>query len=307
MACSRTCAPAWPSATANASSAYADRPCAGCHAGPEAAAAKWRERVGAEEVSRDAIRSLGARRITLRAGASDVELLEPDGTGIVESELKRRGRAHLFAAGAAATDPSRVAEQARRSGARHGEEHGRHYLTVEIENVPIRFVISSEETREPVGDLDFLYEVTVLVADQKKAVARIRDVFGLHARHFHPITSEHFGYTGVLTLFREGALHRFEVITPTDKTKTMGRFHEREGAAFYMAFAESARMEKIERGTKEAGAGVTVDRPATRDDSRTADQLWLHPSTLGGMMLGISRPSMAWQWSGHPERVVSID
>ena len=34
-----------------------------------------------------------------------------------------------------------------------------------------------------------------------------------------------------------------------------------------------------------------------------ADTLFLHASTLGGIMLGISRPTQAWQWSGHPERV----
>jgi hypothetical protein len=276
---------------------------------PDAAAAaeKWRERVGAEEISRGAIRALGAKRITLRAGASDIELLEPDGTGIVESELKRRGRAHLFAAGAAASDPSRVTDHARRAGARHTEDGGRHYLTLEVEGAPIRFVVSPEARREPVGDLDFLYEVTVLAGDQKHAVALIRDAFALDERHFTTITSEHFGYTGVLTLFREGALHRFEVITPIDKTKTMGRFHAREGASFYMAFAESARMARIKREAKKASAGITVDRPASRPETATADQLWLHPPALGGMMLGISRPSMAWRWSGHPERVVPID
>ncbi|MBV9331640.1 MAG: hypothetical protein JOZ55_08820, partial [Alphaproteobacteria bacterium] len=133
------------------------------------------------------------------------------------------------------------------------------------------------------------------------------DLFGLESSRFADITSETFGYSGVLTLFREGALHRFEVITPLDQSKTMGRYHAREGASFYMAFAESARMAHIERKAKASAAGITVDRPKTRDERRTADQLWLHPSALGGAMLGISRPSMAWRWSGRPERVVSID
>jgi hypothetical protein len=73
-----------------------------------------------------------------------------------------------------------------------------------------------------------------------------------------------------------------------------------------MAFAESAAMTKIERAANSVHAGVTVDRPATRASSLTADQLWLHPPSLGGMMLGISRPTMAWRWSGHPERVTDI-
>jgi hypothetical protein len=73
-----------------------------------------------------------------------------------------------------------------------------------------------------------------------------------------------------------------------------------------MAFAESAAMTKIERAANEAHAGITVDRPATRAQTLTADQLWLHPPALGGMMLGVSRPTMAWRWSGHPERVKDI-
>ena len=272
----------------------------------EDAAEKWQRLLGAEEVRRDKIAGLGARRLTLRAGGSDIEILEPDGAGTIADELRRRGRAHFFAAGASSPDPGAVARHAKAKGASHAEESGRHYLTLAIEGAPIRFVISPEDAREPVGDLDFLYEATILAADQARAVEQIRDAFALDDTHFTTITSDHFGYTGVLTLFREGALHRFEVITPLDRQKTMGRFHAREGTSFYMAFAESARMAHIERAAKAADAGLTLDRPEGRAASRTADQLWLHPPSLGGMMLGVSRPSMAWRWSGHPERVVPI-
>lgn len=272
----------------------------------KAAARLWVERVGAEQVARDRVSALGAKRITLRAGRSDIELLEPDGTGLVESELKRRGRAHLFAAGASARDPDRVADQAKRKGAQHESEADQHFLSVEIEGVPVRFVITEERDREPAGLLDFLYEVTLLAADQTGAVARIAEIFALEQSHFTTIRSEAFGYTGVLTLFRPGELHRFEVITPTDGQKTMGRYLAREGVSFYMAFGESARIGEIESDAKSAGAGLTVDRPATRGASQSPDQLWLHPPALGGMMLGVSRPTMAWQWSGHPERVTAI-
>ena len=140
---------------------------------------------------------------------------------------------------------------------------------------------------------------------QARSIAS-REVFNLDQSHFTTITSDTFGYTGVLTLFREGALHRFEVITPTDMTKTMGRYYTRERASFYMAFAESAAIADIERMAQVSKAGITVDRPATRADSLPADQLWLHPPALGGMMLGVSRPTMAWRWSGHPERVEAL-
>lgn len=275
---------------------------------PDAAGAadKWRSLLGAAEVGRDRVDSLSARRITLRVGTSDVELLEPDGAGLVADELKRRGRAHLFAAGASSPHAGSAAHLAERSGA-DVQAYGDAYLvTIEIEGAPIRFVISKESHRYPAGDIDFLYEATVLAADQAEAVDRIAHTFALDKSHFTTITSETFGYTGVLTLFREGALHRFEVITPTDMTKTMGRYYTRERASFYMTFGESAAMADIERMALVSKVGMTVDRPATRDATKTADQLWLHPPSLGGMMLGISRPTMAWRWSGHPERVEEI-
>ena len=138
------------------------------------------------------------------------------------------------------------------------------------------------------------------------AVDQIARTFNLDRTAFTTITSEAFGYTGVLTLFHPDRLHRFEVITPIDMAKTMGRYYGREGASYYMAFAESREMPLIERLAGEAGAGITLDRPDSRDPALTADQLWLHPATLGGMMLGVSRPTMAWRWSGKPERVEAI-
>ena len=184
-----------------------------------AAARAWADVLGAEEGSREPCPAL--RRV-VRAGRSDVEFLEPDGAGVVADALSRRGRAHVWAAGAAASDPAAAAQTARAAGARVEAEGLRHHVEIEIEGAPIRFVISPEAEREPAGRLDFLYEATVLAADQAGAVARIRDVFGLDESVFTTITSEMFGYTGVLTLFQPGQLHRFEVITPIDPSKTMG-------------------------------------------------------------------------------------
>jgi hypothetical protein len=248
--------------------------------------------------------ALGAYRTVVRAGRSDVEFLQPDGTGAIADALSRRGRAHVWAAGAASPDPGAVAGTARAAGARVGSEGDRVHVELEIEGAPIRFVISPEAERTPAGRLDFLYEATVLAADQAGAVARIRDAFGLDESVFTTITSEMFGYTGVLTLFRAGQLHRFEVITPIDRDKTMGRYHAREGACFYMGFAEASDLLDVERQIRPGG--VTIDRPEGRRADQAPDQVWIHPPTLGGVMLGVSRPSMAWMWSGHPERVLPV-
>ena len=273
---------------------------------PDAAAgvSAWKRVLGAEEVRRGAVPGLGAIRTVVRAGRSDVEFLQPDGTGPVADALARRGRAHVWAAGAASPDPAAAARTARSAGARVEAEGDRYHIELEIEGAPIRFVVSPEAERQPAGRLDFLYEATVLAADQAGAVARIRDAFGLDETGFTTITSELFGYTGVLTLFRPGQLHRFEVITPIDPTKTMGRYHAREGASFYMGFAEASDLTVIEAAIPVGG--VTIDRPEGRSPNVNPDQVWIHPPTLGGVMLGVSRPSMAWMWSGFPERVTPL-
>lgn len=270
----------------------------------EAAGGAWRRFLGAEEVLRERAPGLAAIRRVLRVGRSDIEFLEPDGAGPIADALSRRGRGHVWAAGAASPDPGAVAKTAGAAGAAVEADGGRHIVTLEIEGAPIRFVISPEQERTPAGRLDFLYEATVLAADQAGAVARIRDVFGLDETVFTTITSEMFGYTGVLTLFRAGQLHRFEVITPIDREKTMGRYHAREGACFYMGFAEASDLKGLEEQLPESGA--TIDRPEGRRRDQTPDQIWIHPPTLGGVMLGVSRPTMAWMWSGHPERVTPI-
>jgi hypothetical protein len=268
---------------------------------------KWCALVGAKIKKIDSVPELSAKRITLCAGSSEIELLEPNDEGPTSIELRRRGRSHLFAAGATTNDPTRVAEHAKSHGAKVTTLDDRYLIEIEIEGSPIRFVVSHESVRTQIGSLDFLYEATVLASNQAHAVARISETFALDPRHFTTITSDEFGYSGVLTLFREGSLHRFEVITPTDHTKTMGRYYAREGASYYMAFAESSSMTLVEENARSLNAGITVDRPKDRPISLTADQLWLHPQALGGIMLGISRPTMAWNWSGHPERVNHLE
>ena len=155
------------------------------------------------------------------------------------------------------------------------------------------------------GDIDWLYEVTLLVPDEEKASARYAHLFDLDPDNFVKIDSEHYGYRGILTLFHPDLLGRFEVITPYHLDKTMGRYFTKFGEDFYMAYAESPNTVMLEERVKEMGLGHTVTPPGKPDD-RPSDTLFLHPDALGGMMLGISRPTMGWQWSGHPERVEEI-
>jgi hypothetical protein len=142
--------------------------------------------------------------------------------------------------------------------------------------------------------------------DPDAATKRIIALFGLNSDNCVPIDSKPFGYTGILTLFNRSRLDRFEIITPSDPQNTISRYLARTGASFYMPFGESARLHAIEKRAKSLDAGTTATRPDGRGVHQTPDQLWILPQGLDGLMLGLSRPTIAWRWSGHPERVEPV-
>lgn len=266
------------------------------------AARCWIALLRAEPAGEDRVASLGARRTRMRLGNGFVELLEPDGAGRIADAVAKRG-AHLYAAGAATDDVAALVAHLRTQGVEPVEEGGQAFVDpAAVGDVGFRVVVSADENLDPVGDVDFFYETTLLVPDASTAAGRCASLFGLDPDAFVPIDSEHYGYSGTLTLFDREQLGRFEVVTPNDSSKTMGRFFSRFGEAFYMAFAESSALGAIEDRARELGAGHTPEPPP---EGRTgaANTVFLHPSALGGMMLGLSRPTQAWQWSGHPERV----
>jgi len=271
-----------------------------------AAAQKWREVLNAEPGGSDKVACLGAKRTSYRIGRGWVEFLEPDGEGAVADALKRRGGAHLYSAGAACNDMDAMRAHLEKVGAKPVTEGGQVFIDpVNTGPGTPRTVVSADEDLPPVGDLDWLYEVTLLVPNEETASERYARLFDLNPDNFVPIESKQYGYRGILTLFHPDLLGRFEVINPYDTTKTMGRFFQKFGEEFYMAYGESAKVLEIEERVREAGLGHTVT-PEGKPEDRPSDTLFLHPETLGGMMLGISRPTMGWQWSGHPERVEQI-
>jgi len=266
----------------------------------------WQSILGAEVSGTDKIACLGAERTSLRLGSGIVELLQADGAGVVADAVASRG-SHMFGAGVSCTDLTEVRNMLSPQFNNVVEEGSQ--LFVDGHDIGIkglRVVVSKHEDRPAVGLADFFYEATLLAANSVEETAKFARVFSLDAQEFVEINSPPFGYSGTLTLFRKDLLHRFEVITPLVPCNTMGRFFEKTGPCLYMAYAESSDLLEIERRVKARGEAITVDRPEGRGEDQVADGLWLHPKSLGGMMLGLSRPSQAWRWSGHPERVEPI-
>lgn len=263
---------------------------------PEAApvAKAWGEVLGAEVDAEDAVAGLAARRTRLRLGIGRVDILEPDGQGRVQDAVRRRG-GHLYAAGAATADPRDVLVALQQRGIDHLAEGTLVEGDVWVDaGHGLMLAIDLDTPLPAVGRVDELYEVTSLVDDAAQAVHGLVELFGLRASAFEPIASKEYGYAGTLTLFDPDRLHRFEVIHPHDADKTMGRYYTKHGESLYMCFAETGALAAITESLAEHGA------PHTAVGGHTT---FIHPKALGGVMVGLSRRTYAWTWSGHPERV----
>lgn len=269
------------------------------------AALGWVELLGAQHDGDDRVACLGATRSRYRLGDGFVEFLEPDGAGPVAEAVGARG-GHLFAGGMATPDVDALAAHLSSRGVEAPRDGAQLFLNeTHTGGHGLRLVVSPDDAQPSVGAVDQLYEVTNLVADAETAVKEYVALFGMEDKAFQPIASADYGYAGTLTLLDDDRLDRFEVITPTDLDKTMGRYFSRFGESLYMCFAETGELTTIEERCRAHGHAFTrVPPDQGSTDGRPPDTVFLHPGALGGMMLGLSRRSVAWVWSGHPERVV---
>lgn len=270
---------------------------------PAAAAAGWEQFLDAMPAGNSRRPALGAMAHYWRLGDGWVEILEPEGDGVVSRALAARGP-HLFAGGFTTRDVHAFAEHLDARGVEPLWDEERLVLDSAATGIQgLRIVVGPHAPERPVGLIDTFYELTDLVDDAAAESARAAEVLGLDRSAFQPIESEQYGYRGELTLFNPDRLDRLELITPTREGTTMERFHRRVGSGLYMAFAETGRLDEIERRVREAGVGHTAEPAPGQRDALGIHTLFLHPETLGGMMLGLSRLSYAWTWSGQPERV----
>ena len=258
------------------------------------AADTFREVLGAEKAREDELRIFNAKRAVVQAGESEFELLEPAGDGAVASHLERWGEG-IFAAGFSTDDPGALARRMDDRGLPFGEEGGQIFIEPD-QTRGMRTVITRSSEREPVGLISSLYEVTNIVEDHEEAASFYADAFGLDASRFSPIKSEQWGYTGTLTLFNPPArLDRIELTQITEPSLAMGRFFARRGPSIYMCYAETDNTGAIRERLEARGSRYTAGR------ENGGGNLFVHPTALHGMLMGISRANLAWTWSGRPE------
>lgn len=260
-----------------------------------AAVTTFADVLGAEKVREDTLGApYNAKRSVVQAGDSEFELLEPDGEGLVSQHIDG-WREGIFAAGFSASEPD-LEDIARRlqDEGKHFTKLGSQIFLEPDQTVGMRTVLQATENRERVGLINGLYEVTNVVADHQAASDFYTRVFGLDASRFAPIKSELYGYIGTLTLFDPPSkLDRIEITQITEPARAMGRFHARRGDAVYMCYAETDNVAAI----RERMEAQNARYEPFGDDMG----LFVHPSALAGMLMGISLTNVGWRWSGRPE------
>lgn len=251
--------------------------------------------LGAVRVRDDRIAALRARRAVLQAGESEFELLEPESDGPVAAFVERWGEG-LFAAGFSTLNVEALAARLDREGVRYAAEGDQLYIAGD-QTFGMPVVISPSARRERVGLITWLYEVTNVVGDWQAAAERYTRIFGLDRSRFCPIDSPQYGYRGTLTLFDPpNRLDRIEITQTYDPEKPMARFHARRGDSLYMCFAETDNAAAIERRLRERNL-----RYAHTNAANPAEGVFIHPSALHGMLMGVSLTNVAWLWSGRPD------
>jgi hypothetical protein len=259
----------------------------------EEAAATFAAVLGASVVREDSVGCLGADRTVVRAGSAEFELLQPNGSGAVADHLSERPEG-IFAGGFGARDVNALAKHLSNRGIVYQEEGGQIFIGAD-QTRGMRMVIGAiDDTRAP-GLINNVYEVTNIVSEHQSAAEFYADAFALDSSRFCPINSDHWGYVGTLTLFDPPAhLDRIE-ITQTNQPLAMGRFYERRGESIYMCYAETEDTAPIVAALESRGARYT----AGREDG--GGNIFIHPTALCGMLMGVSRTNLAWTWSGRPE------
>jgi len=246
---------------------------------------------------------LAARATVLALGESEIELWQPEGNGPARAFLDRWGEG-LLAAGYATGDVAALAARLAQRGVAPVREGDRLYVPAEATGGFPMAISATMPVREATGAVSFFYEAThALDADWRSAAARHADLFALDPSRFSPIASPRFGYEGTLTLFDPPArLDRIELSqTFAGQPGAMRRFVEkRGGAGLYMCFAEANDFDALKARLIAAGAQFAA---RAGDIAAERDGLWIHPRSLHGMLLGVSRATFAWTWSGRPELV----
>ncbi|GAA5233576.1 VOC family protein [Verticiella sediminum] len=261
----------------------------------------YRNILGATPIEDFESRYLNAKVRRIALGASEVELCQPLGPGPIATRLQEKGEG-LVCGGVTTDDLT--------SFAKHLDERGVPYVAADdriypestsLYGLPLAVSASPQPPRPRAnGPVEYLYELTMVLKTSWGTVAQhYADAFGLDRENEVGIVFARFGYEGALLKFDADRLDRIELSEAHDTAYPMGRYTARHGDALYMCYVETDDLADIIARLDKHGCRWT--RRTTTPVER--DGLWIHPSALNGILLGVSRSSLAWGWSGKPEWV----
>ena len=161
-----------------------------------------------------------------------------------------------------------------------------------------------DEAHERSLNIDFLLGYLKLLLPRRPDLKLVVTSATIDPERFSIIESGHFGYQGTLTLFDPpDRLDRIELSQVVGPDSAMARWVARRGDSLYMCYVETHDTTDVVSRLNEAGARWT---PRGNSRETEKDGLWVHPSALHGLLLGVSRTSLAWEWSGRPEMVSDV-
>ena len=202
--------------------------------------------LGAEVVGHDQLPVWSASRTTLRAGISEIEVLEPRGVGALADFMGRRGPG-LFAVGLASADSEKFRAHLQAQGVFFEQHERQLFLTADkgIDLPPLNLVITPAEKREPAGLLQRLWSATLL----HRSVECERPLLRVLGKRMPDVSEVRptFSRLGATVIqFGRGRSSHLSILSPRGKETPIERFFLRYGGGIYMASAMSAELTAID-------------------------------------------------------------
>ncbi len=238
------------------------------------------EKIFSTEVVDDTQDSVAvARRVTLQWGHDQVELFEPTAEGPTERFLKQE-RSGLFAGGFALADPAGLAAHLEKRGIRVHELGADRFMVLPEDCNGTGMILSTTEKKERVGLADSIWQITYAGPSLDEMCDFYVDALNMSSLYTSRYHSDLFVYDAGVSWFdaRDRApLDSLEYLEPTDQESAVARFVKRNGQGIYMCAIVTEDIPQIKERVEAGGRGWTHADIGG----------YIHPSRLGGMLLGL--------------------
>jgi hypothetical protein len=235
--------------------------------------------LGAEVLGADHLPFWSAERTTLRAGTSEIEVLEPRGVGALADFVGRRGPG-LFAIGLASADVERFRAHLETQAVHFDEHASQLFLTSDrgVDLPGLNLVVTPARQREPAGLLKRLCAATMLFRPAVSSDALLR-ILCVRSSRRSEVRQSIPGFTGTVIHLGEEHTSHLALLAPWGTGTPIARLFYSRGPGIYLASAVSEQVAAIRERLVSQGHGPPP---------RSADGMLLIPSPLlGGARLAV--------------------